>query len=336
MKGIRKGVKDVKEKEKELQNNYLGENPFIQGASKVCVIDVLKTSLEDEKLSTINFVSISLPKLHDSYVEGNNKSEPLIHTIYRYKENFRNEILTEYKEALLHAVKTLKGNIISFNELGMPLNEKGVADTKALNYTQNLATKYNCLIIAGTNHTKNGFLNVGYIFYPLVEKGDKYKTFFKNISAFKAYELIFTPSERKILYTEAFGLGLTFLICLDVVDFSNASRITANYIDIDFLIVPTYLSTYGPIEKVSSKISEAIGGVLLTNRFTSISSPHSRMYLFGKNMDESSQPKITYTKSKKTLITLRKINIENFKKEKKKSKLSDNLEYLFNKKKKFR
>ena len=260
-----------KASQKKLENPTLGINPFVKSSSKVCKLLRIDTPLSDETPETINIVSVSLPPIPKGEIrpKNNSKDFPHEHIIYQYSKEFSISLFDQFKKSLVYATEELKANVIVINELGMPLNIKGTVRKEAIKFAKKIANKHNCLIIAGSNHSKDNYLNVGYIFFPGIDKRSEkdHIEFYKNISAFQTAhpEKIFTPSERIIYFTQAFGLGFSFLICLEVADFSSTSSIVDNKKFVDVLIVPTYLENYGTMGKVSKKLSEALGGVLLTN-----------------------------------------------------------------------
>ena len=275
----------------------------------------------------INIVSISLPEIPEEqtvYITTTEKNYPHEHRILGYKTQFKKLLHREFRETLNYAVQEFKADVICINELGMPLNKNGVADQKAINFARKIANENDCLIVAGTNHTKNGFLNVGYVFYPGLDRdGNDYKCFYKHISAVQVNERLFTPSERIIPYTRAFGLGFSFLICLEIADFSSTATIVKMKDIIDFLIVPSYLEDYGTMAKVAKKISEPLGGVLLNNCFLNEDQAKSILYLNGevhpkyRGERRKSFPNEDDTNTRNIKITTRTVNIEEFKKNQK-------------------
>lgn len=312
-------------------------NPYIEGSQKVVKLKPFKTELENIKLKKLNLVSISLPYIakKDIVYKENGKGYPLNHKIVQYKKDYKKELLEQFKKSILYAVEEYNANVICINELGMPTNNGGTGHNTAIRFAKKIANEYKCLIVAGSNHSTNGFFNVGYIFYPgLNEKDEPYKHYLKNIGAFQIGEKLFTPSDRIIPYTKAFGLGFSFMICLELADFSSSSTIVHSKENTDLLLVPTYLSTWGPMEKVAKKLSEACGGVLLNNCYQHYDLPSSRLYLNGDLPSMSGddlEHREDHTIDKVTKIVLRKINLKKFikKKTEKTSNLSDELCFLF-------
>lgn len=333
-KGI--NIADVRGKLYSQKTN--GTNPFIEGANKICQIKEFKTDLRYEKphKGILNVVSISLPSLKDAVAHENREAFPFKHRIYTYSPDYKSWLFDEFKRSLTFAVEKYNAHVICVNELGMPVNNRGIVDSKAINFAKQLADKHNCLIIAGSNHSRDKYTNVGYIFYPGTDdSNEKYKMFYKNVSAFQTPEpeLLFTPSERVVHFTKAFGVGFSFLICLEIADFSSAAAIVSNTDNIDFLIVPAYLNTYGPMEKTALKISHALGGVLLNNCYMSKDLPISRLYLNGKIFGNDTNRKEN-PRSEPTRIVLRKVNVTEFlnTKDDNKFHMPDELKYLFNSK----
>ncbi|PTX58587.1 hypothetical protein C8N46_11378 [Kordia periserrulae] len=313
-----------------------GKNPFVYSSEKICKLQRLHIPYFDqlyERPEEINFVGISLPDIENVMeINTNGEKYPLDQAICVYNKNFSDYLLKQFKEALLHAVEVFKAHIICINELGMPLNESGEVRDAAIDFARGVANDYKCLIVAGSNHSKESFLNTGYIFYPgLDAKNLDYRKFYKNISATGVGEKLFTPSVRKIYFTNAFGIGIAFLICLEIADFSSACSIARQNGLIDFLVVPTYLEEFGTMDKVAKTISKAIGGIFLSNCHNHSDFPDSRMYLHGRphkdNLTDYKQKII----DEKTVVILRKVDMKEFKATKSEWSVNmpDSLKFLF-------
>jgi len=334
---IKTGNNEVKDILIEPTPNFKGFNPYIKGSEKITKLVPFKTELSNSEfeLENINLVSISLPEIQsqDLRLIENGDPFPLNHCIADYSSDYRKLLYSEFKNAIDYAIDKYKANIICINELGMPTNKNGTGNNRAIQYARKIANKHKCLIIAGSNHSTAGYFNVGYIFYPgLDREGNDYRYFLKNITAFQIGEKLFTPSERKIYHTKAFGLGISFLICLEIADYSSSASIAKNKDHIDLLLVPSYLRKYGPMENIAEKVSEACGGVLLNNCFVNMQDfPSSRLYLYGEAASDKDQVSQKVLPGNKTKVVLRRINVKDFKKRKadKIQNLSRELCYLY-------
>ncbi|WP_299111461.1 hypothetical protein [uncultured Winogradskyella sp.] len=317
------------------QVDRFGQNPYIKASEEVVKLVPFKTDLSKVTVENLNLVSISLPYIEseDFDLKSNDLDYPLNHVIVKYSNSYRKNLLKQFKKALLYAVEKYKANVICINELGMPTNINGIENKNAINFAKKIANEHNCLIIAGSNHTTEGYFNVGYVFYPgLDNDGNTHRAFLKNIGAFQIGEKLFTPSERLIFHTKAFGLGFSFMICLEIADFSSSSTIVHNKENTDILIVPTYLTSYGPIAKVAKTLSEACGGVLLNNCYKSNDVPYSILYENGKlPSSRNSKMRKEVVLDDNTKIVLRRINVEDFvnRKEYKIENLSKETRFLF-------
>jgi len=328
----------LNEKNEEIKKKLVrpfngGKNPFIYSSSKVCKLQkIVIPELEHQYLEKLNFISVSLPSIGKEIIPEHNKKEhPYEQSIGTYSKEFSDSLLDKFKRSLDYAVNEFSGHIICINELGMPINEEGEVRDSAINYARKTANENNCLIIAGSNHSKSSFLNIGYIFYPGNDSKNKdYREFYKNISAVGVGERLFTPSERRIYYTKAFGIGISFLICLEIADFSSSCTIAKRNEAIDFLVVPTYLEDFGTIDKVSKSLSEALGGVLLSNCHNHNDYPDSRMYLHGLSHKDDNNYKEKIIDND-TVIISRTVDIKKFRTNKTKSsiKLPEDLKFLF-------
>ncbi|MFY0602939.1 MAG: hypothetical protein JXQ93_03250 [Flavobacteriaceae bacterium] len=323
-----------KEIKKKLEKPFKGgKNPFVYSSSKVSKLKrIVIPSLEGLYLDKLNFVSISLPKIHPMTFQKNEEEYPHEKIICMYDRDFSDMLLDQFKKSLDCAINDFKANIICINELGMPINKKGEVREDAILYARKMANENNCLIIAGSNHSSKTYLNIGYIFFPGVDLlGNDYRKFYKNISAVGVGEKLFTPSERIIYYTKAFGIGISFLICLEIADFSSSCTIVRRNESIDFLIVPTYLTDFGTMDKVSKSLSTALGGVLLSNCHNHKDLPDSRMYLHG-NLHKDNQKEYTLKViDDKTTVILRTVDMKKFgiNKTKMALNLPEDLQFLF-------
>jgi hypothetical protein len=298
------------------------KNPYILSAKKICQKKEFITELKYKILPVINIVSISIkkPDVSDFIPHDNGLKFPHQNIVYTYSKKYSQFILSEFKASLLKAVKDMKANIICVNELGMPLNKQGKMSTTAINFAKKIANDYKCLIFAGSIHTKESYLNQGFIFYPSIDQvsQEPYLTYFKNISAVQVEEKLYTPADRKIFMTKAFGVGISTLICLELVDYSSAVTVATSDFDVDILLVPTFLDTYGVMEKVAKNLSYPVGAVILTNYYDGNKIEPSKMYLNGEQNDVVVTK---YTSTKKTKLILRKINVKDLHKEKTMAKL---------------
>ncbi len=285
-------------------------NPFSYTANKISTIIEIKTSLKDKKKSTVNLVSISLPKLKSQLVRNVNKLPfPEDLEVYFYDASACAILLEQFKKALTFAVNKYKANIICINELGMPQNPDGTENEEAIKYAKNIANENECLIIAGSMHCKDSYLNRGYIFFPGPEESSSvdYIKYYKHISAVEENEKIYIPSQRIIYYTKAFGLGIAALICLEIVDYSSVVQLVQRKDKIDLLLVPTYLQEYQGMGKVARNISNPLGGVLLNNCYEPGEEPN-KLFVHGEAKPEKQRKIIDST----TLVTLRQINVKQF------------------------
>ncbi len=269
----------------------------------------------------VHVVSISLPSVPkaERKPKNNNKAIPFEHNVLSYTKTFSDSLFAEYKECLDIAVNDLKANIICINELGMPLRGDGQARAEARTYAKKIADKHDCLIIGGSHHDTTNYLNIGYLIYPGqdLDEGKGYLEFYKNISAVQVSEKIFTPSDRVILTTSAFGLGISFVICLELVDYATAALIAARRQTVDLLLVPTYVGAeFGVMGTVAQYLSQVIGGVLLTNCFSHKDNPSSKLFLNGEEFVRKSKDKELYSHSSKSRVVLRRINVKDLEKNK--------------------
>jgi len=278
--------KEVEEHEKDSTLSCI--NPFAFSSKKICKIRNFSTELTDiEDNGAIKIASISMPFIGEAGKPyPNKKSYPHNQTVYHYDDYYRKLLKNNFKKCLSKVIFELKANIICINELGMPTNKDGTIDKHVFNFVKKLANENNCLIIAGTNHCRESYLNTGYIFHPGINSfNTDHHRFHKNISAFNTNppEIVYTPSERILYHTKAFGLGISFLICLELADYSASAAIVRKYSNIDLLIVPTYVTDeFGTISKVAKSISEAINGiVLLVNTYISESLSPCRLFING-------------------------------------------------------
>ncbi len=310
---INSSVNKIKSK---LQPKLICKNPFSHSASKICDIRYFSTSLEKlEDSDQVKIASISLPGINSEFKEISNKEDyPLNLKVVPWKRTFSKQLLEEFKKTIKYACQK-QANIICINELGMPLNSVGNTHKEAIRFAKSMAQKHNCLIVAGSNHCKDTFVNRGYIFFPDKEKetDQEFITFYKNISATGVGEDIYTPSQRIIFSTKAFGLQLSFLICLELVDYSSSTMIAKSSQNIDMLIVPTYLENYGALDRVAKSLSKAIGSVLLTNCNKGPDFPLSRIYKHG-NVAQGNKRK--ESKVSESVVIIRNLNVKDFKKKK--------------------
>lgn len=315
------------------------KNPFSRGAQKICtsIIEV-PTPLRKEERKHIRLVSISLNKLERNiHAFSNDLDFPYQHIVGEFDQDGRNLLLDHFKQGINHAVNKFKADIICINELGMPVDQNGDVSLEAIEFAKDIANRHNCLIIAGTMHCRHTFLNKGYIFYP--KEGDnpkdEYFKYYKNVSATGAGEFIYTPSERKLFRTQAFGIGIAALICLEIADYSSVAVLAQSKEVIDLVIVPCYLDEYGPMGKAARNLSIPVGGVLLNNCYSTSHNPDSQLFLNGEEGFACSKTHLIESKigsSKyQSLVGLRKITVKKFKAEKREIglKLPDHINLLY-------
>lgn len=320
----------------KLQKDW--SNPHGLSSAKVCKLQNIETKLgaSEYRKDTVHLVSISLPAIpRDARKpKGNGENFPLEHKVMSYTRTFSDALFNEYKECLDIAVNELKADIICINELGMPLRADGRVRTEARVYAKKIADKHNCLIIGGSNHDVTNYLNIGYLIYPGrdLHHGKEFLEFYKNISAVQVSERIFTPSDRIILTTSAFGLGISFVICLELVDYATSALIAAKRETVDLLIVPTYVGAeFGIMAKVAQGLSQVIGGVLLTNCYSNRDNPSSKLILNGNEFIRADEDKECYSSSIRSKVVLRRIDVRKLKSNKVESNknLPDELKCLY-------
>jgi len=291
-------------------------SPFCRSSEKICAVDPFHTPLAYKKVDQLNLVSISLPVIPlEKFKECTNHLDenPLQLKVFTYDKATCLLLSDHFEKAITKAINEYDAHIICINELGMPLNEEGKVRQESIDFAKKMAQDNDCLIIAGSNHNSDSFLNSGYCFYPNDDKViEEYKIFYKNISAVQENERIFIPPKRLIPYTRAFGIGISFIICLELVDFSSVSRIAQHRNSIDLLMVPTYLQDYGTMAKVAKNLSQAVGGVLLNNYYDNSRSdpPISRFYNHG--IEEKNKARIDSFIDSQTKITCRKLDLRQF------------------------
>lgn len=320
------------------------KNPYSYSFTKICELKKFQSNLEFEERKDINIVSISLPPIPieefipivpESRIGAEHLSEnenPLSLKVFGYRKEISEQQLSLFKESIKFAVEEYDADIICLNELGMPLNGKGEPRKKALRFAKKVANSYKCLIVAGSSHSKSKYVNSGFCFYPTINESEKgYIEFYKNISATQESEKIYTPPKRIIFRTKAFNIGISFMICLELVDYSSSAQIAKNHEFIDLLIVPTYLADYGIMYKVAQSVSNAMGGVLLINHFDNSrrDPPVSRFYLCGKEYEKTMENSKLI--SNKVQLIKRTINVSEFNKMKQKSvnNIDDNIRCLY-------
>lgn len=295
-------------------------NPYGRSSSKVCRLQNVRTKLGEKEYrkDMVNLVSISLPHVPKSarIPRSNAKVFPLQHNVLTYSKAFSESLFTEYKECLKIAAEELDADVICINELGMPLRADGAVRTQARQFAKKLANKHNCLIIGGSNHDVGNFMNIGYMIYPGTDSdnGKEYIEFYKNISAVQVNEKIFTPSDRVILTTSAFGLGISFVICLEMVDYATSSLIAGKRDVVALLLVPTYvLGEFGVMGRVAECLSQVIGGVLMSNCYTNEDNPSSKLIINGREPAGGASRVVRQTKSGDSKVILRTIDVKNLK-----------------------
>ncbi len=289
-------------------------NPYGQSSAKVGKLLTIRTKLDGEafRKDSLRIASVSLPKLpvsHDT-VLWNEKNFPFRHDIVAYSNPLCDSLLSEYKECLDIAAKKFKADIICINELGMPMSVEGTVRKDALDYAKSIAEAHNCLIVGGSNHDRENYMNTGYLIYPGIDEEYErpYIEFYKNISAVQVGERIFTPSDRIILSTNAFGLGIAVVICLEMVDYATSALLVAKRDTVSLLLVPTYVvGEFGVMEKVAKCLSQVIGGVLLTNCFAHKHRTSSELIINGKEYERGSE---RFSASEHSRVLLRTIDVK--------------------------
>jgi hypothetical protein len=305
-------------------------NPFTFTLRNVCQLKKINTELATLRPTNgiLKFAAISLPKIPSNKLDfiTNDEEYPKDLSVIHYGKETRKTLLKNYTECLSKAID-LKANIICINELGMPTNKSGLVNNNVIKFTKGIAQRNKCLIFSGTNHCTKSFLNKGYLFYPGNDKPtdprDKeqpYRTFYKHVSAFrlKEPEKIYTPASRIIYNTQAFGIGISFLICLELSDFSFAAKIVNNHELINFLIVPTYVNDeFGSLVRCGENVSYAMGGaVALTNCHHEEGGRLNRVYINGKNISEIKPKTFKDYPIGDSLLTIYSIDVEKMKNDK--------------------
>jgi hypothetical protein len=109
------------------------------------------------------------------------------------------------------------------------------------------------------------FYNTGHIYYPGCPiQGIQ---FYKQINATHAKELVSVPSKRAAITFKAFGIHVSVVICLDLLDFSSIARIVQQG-ETDLLLVPAYIDNIKHMMSSAQIISKAlIGTVAVVNRY---------------------------------------------------------------------
>lgn len=266
-------------------------NPYYEGAKKICQLAYLETELSNIFLDEITVCNISLSGINegDGTYAVNELEFPLQNKVIKYTKEKYIKLLDQFKRSITYAANEMNAKIICVNEMGMPFNTNGVVSKEAIRFAKGIAEEKECLIIAGSNHNVKNFTNSGYVFFPkkgkvalLNDKELDYLEFYKNISAFKVDEQVASPPSRIVYYTEAFGLGISFVICLEIVDYSTSAQIASKHQTVDMVLVPSYVKEqFGPMHKVAKRLSSVIGYVSLNNQYSGKGEAKSRVFRLG-------------------------------------------------------
>lgn len=298
------------------------DNPFSFNFNKICSASSfhIKSLYKKKNRKFINLALISMPQIDDDYVPINYTTleqkwidediESCKRQLAGYSQSFAGKYSRIFQTNIEKAIEDFKADIICINELGMPLQQNLFPSKVAKDFANQQANTNKCLIIAGTAHNRKTSYNTAYLFYP---NGPKYgKWYHKQVSAQKLKphaELIGIPPNRKVIFTNIFGIKISFLICLDLVDYSSVAAVV-KLTDAHLVLILCHSEWIEPLNKVAIHLSEAIrGGVAIVNYYHGEVDPSTRLYMYG-NKNPIKPTRYSKTNENGSGIDVYKINVK--------------------------
>jgi hypothetical protein len=268
-------------------------NPIGETCSKISspFASQVKTSLQEKQQIKIALVSLEMPDFLEkaqqhSIVPGEKPrtidAAACDRWLLHWNSKDMREMHDRFSIALQSAIDQHNADVVCINELGFPTSSAAYSSRKAISAARKLASKNECLIVAGSSHDSRTCYNTGHLFFPdCPVYGMPYH---KQVSATEVNEYISVPAKRISICINAFGLELCVLICLDLADYSTVASIVQAGDHIDFLLVPACTENVEALERVAKSVSAALpGGVAIVNRYFSTKNSSS-LFLFGKQV----------------------------------------------------
>ena len=317
-------VKRVRAEAEQQQQSNIAVNPFSYSFRKISKIAVVPpTTLFEIRKPELRLALVSLPKITSlrkkELTTACSKSVQVDHeSCKRVLIGHANadEYLRLFKSALRTATKRHKADIICFNELAFPQNAALGPNVKAADFCRKMAADHKLLIVAGSMHDSRTLYNTTFVFYPGCDRfGYQYH---KQISAsqLKPPELVSVPSRRESVYLRAFGLEISILVCIDLLDYSSVAPVVRS--ETDLLLAPCYSDWLEPLERVAIATSRGMpGAVALVNRHQPVK-PGSVLYRFGNSEPVEGSVESIGAKggSLSGSVVVHTIDVEDFKSEK--------------------
>jgi len=216
----------------------------------------------------------------------------------RYDSAKARTLLSSYKWGVTEALGHLKANIVCVNELGFP-SCRGEPYRRVIDFSRRKAEEHKAVIVAGSFHDARTRYNTGYIFFPEddMEVLAAGTPFHKQVSAtevgkkdggllIRTGEYISIPPERASLNFKAYGLSISVIVCLDLMDYSAVANVVKLQDAVDILFIPSCSESTDAMNRMAKLVSRAMpGGVAIVNYFRK-RQVTSTLHLFDREDEE--------------------------------------------------